>query len=471
MATDIVIPQVGESVSEGVIAAWLVGDGEHVDRDDPVLEIETDKITVEVPAPASGTVKHSASEGDTVEVGATVGSIDESAAGGKSSQDEKAEEKEEQQENKEAKKEEKAEDAPAEAESQTTSAAQKQEKVAEEAREKKPAPAVAGASGEQSTGAASSPSTSGEDEVSATPLARKLASDHQIDLARITPTGPSGRVREQDVLAAIQSGSTSNGAASAAQLGSAAPAASSPSRDERGTTVKKMSPLRKRIAQRLVEAQQTAAMLTTFNECDMTNVMALRSRHKEQFQKSHGVKLGFMSFFIKAAVSALERYPAVNSFIVESDDQPATEEHDYCDIAVAVGTDKGLVVPVLRNCESLSFAEIEGGLGELAEKARTGKLTLDEMQGGTFTISNGGVYGSMMSTPILNPPQSGILGMHNIIKRPVEHPDKPGEIALRPMMCLALSYDHRIVDGAGAVGFLKHVKECIEDPERLMLGV
>ena len=274
-------------------------------------------------------------------------------------------------------------------------------------------------------------------------------------------------MREQDVLALIQGGSASSKrAATNGQAPAAAPAPGS-----RGVTTKKMSPLRQRIAQRLVEAQQTAAMLTTFNECDMTSVMALRSRHKEAFQEKHGVKLGFMSFFIKAAVSALQAYPAVNASITEQDGAPAVEEHDYCDVAVAVGTPKGLVVPVLRNCESLSFAEIENGLGELAEKARTGKLTLEEMQGGTFTISNGGVYGSLLSTPILNPPQSGILGMHNIVKRPIEHPDKPGEIALRPVMNLALSYDHRVVDGAGAVGFLKHIKECVESPERLLLSV
>jgi len=460
MATDIVIPQVGESVSEGVIAAWLVGDGERVERDDPVLEIETDKITVEVPAPASGVVKHSASEGDTVEVGATVGSIEEG-------------------EGAPAEKTERASEPAAKARDAATEAAQKPEPVAKDAEPARGAPAVAASrgpgsdagSGGSGSGASATP-VSGD--VAATPLARKLASDHHIDLSRVTPTGPSGRVREQDVLAAIQSGSmtaSGNGSAPAAARGASAPAPSTPSGDERGTTVTKMSPLRKRIAQRLVEAQRTAAMLTTFNECDMTNVMALRSRHKDAFQEKHGVKLGFMSFFVKAAVSALRAYPAVNSSIVEQDGQPAIEEHDYCDIAVAVGTDKGLVVPVLRDCQSLTFAEIEGGLGELAQKARNGKLSLEEMQGGTFTISNGGVYGSMMSTPILNPPQSGILGMHNIIKRPVEHPGKPGEIALRPMMYLALSYDHRIVDGAGAVGFLKHVKECIEDPERLMLGV
>jgi len=235
-----------------------------------------------------------------------------------------------------------------------------------------------------------------------------------------------------------------------------------------------MSPLRQRIATRLVEAQHTAAMLTTFNECDMTNVMTLRGKFKDQFEKAHGVKLGFMSFFVKACVSALQRVPNVNAFIANgADGKPEVEYHDYCDVAVAVGTDKGLVVPVLRNCQALSFAEIESGINDLAAKARDNKLALEDMQGGTFTISNGGIYGSMMSTPILNPPQSGILGMHNIIRRPVENPDKPGsgEVVVRPMMYLALSYDHRIVDGAGAVGFLKHVKECIEDPSRLMFGV
>ena len=212
-------------------------------------------------------------------------------------------------------------------------------------------------------------------------------------------------------------------------------------------------------------------MLTTFNECDMTNVMALRSKHKDAFLEEHGTKLGFMSFFVKACCSALQKYPSVNSFIVDGEKGPETQGHDYCDVAIAVGTPKGLVVPVLRNAESLGFAGIEFGILGLAKKARDGKLTIDEMTGGTFTITNGGIYGSMLSTPILNAPQSGILGMHNIIKRPVEHPDKPGEVAIRPMMYLALSYDHRIVDGEGAVSFLKHVKECIETPERLMLGV
>ncbi len=233
-----------------------------------------------------------------------------------------------------------------------------------------------------------------------------------------------------------------------------------------------MSPLRQRIATRLVEAQHTAAMLTTFNEADMTAVMELRKRYKEPFEKKHGIGLGFMSFFVKACVNALQAFPAVNASIVSgAGGAPEIEFHDYCDIALAVGTPKGLVVPVLRNCETLSFAQIESGIKDLATRARDGKLTLDELQGGTFTITNGGIYGSLNSTPILNPPQSGILGMHAIKNRPVEHPAGSGQVAVRPMMYLALSYDHRIIDGAEAVQFLVAVKNAIEEPERLMLGM
>ena len=228
-----------------------------------------------------------------------------------------------------------------------------------------------------------------------------------------------------------------------------------------------MTKLRQKVAERLVASQQNAAMLTTFNEVDMSAVMNTRSTHKEGFEKKHGVRLGFMSFFLKAAVSALQNYPKVNAYIVDKEIQ----FHDYCDIAVAVGTDRGLVVPVIRNAESMGFAQLEWTIADFARRARDGQLGVDEMTGGTFTVSNGGVYGSMMSTPILNPPQSGILGMHGIKKRAVEDPDNPGQIVLRPMMYLALSYDHRIIDGTEAVGFLKHIKECIEDPARLMLDM
>ena len=228
-----------------------------------------------------------------------------------------------------------------------------------------------------------------------------------------------------------------------------------------------MTKLRQKVAERLVASQQNAAMLTTFNEVDMSAVMSTRSTHKEGFEKKHGVRLGFMSFFLKASVSALQNYPKVNGYIIDKEIQ----FHDYCDIAVAVGTDRGLVVPVIRNAESMGFAQLEWTIGDFARRARDGQLGVDEMTGGTFTVSNGGVYGSMMSTPILNPPQSGILGMHGIKKRAVEDPDNPGQIVLRPMMYLALSYDHRIIDGTEAVGFLKHIKECIEDPARLMLDM
>jgi 2-oxoglutarate dehydrogenase E2 component (dihydrolipoamide succinyltransferase) len=243
----------------------------------------------------------------------------------------------------------------------------------------------------------------------------------------------------------------------------------------RQVRLERMTPLRQRVAARLVEAQHNAAMLTTFNEADMTAVMDLRKKYKESFEKLHGVGLGFMSFFVKAAVNALQQFPSVNASIVTGQGSgaagPQIEFHDYCDIAVAIGTPKGLVVPVLRDCQSLSFAQIESGVKDLAARAKDGKLTLNELQGGTFTITNGGIYGSLMSTPILNPPQTGILGMHAIKNRAVENPARAGEVAIRPMMYLALSYDHRLIDGSEAVQFLVAVKQAIEDPERMLLGV
>ncbi len=422
MPTNVTIPSLGESISEVVINNWLKPDGSYVKRDEDIVELETDKTNMPLPAPIAGVIRHSKAPGETVPIGAVIATIDESAA------------------------------APAQAE----------------------APAVAQAPA-AAPGAKAGQSAAKGDAPRATPLAKKIADESHIDLSKVEPTGPGGRVREQDVKAFMQSGvSPSKPAASAPASRSApAPAPAPGGAGSRGVRRERMSMLRQRVAVRLVEAQHTAAMLTTFNECDMTNVMALRARHKDAFEKRYGVKLGFMSFFVTAAVQALRKFPNVNAFIAPSADGKATEIefHDYCDVAVAVGTERGLVVPVLRNCETLGFAEIEAGINELAAKARDNKLALEDLQGGTFTISNGGVYGSLMSTPILNPPQSGILGMHNIVKRPVEDPDRPGQIALRPMMYLALSYDHRIVDGAGAVGFLKSIKEGIEDPGRLMLGV
>jgi 2-oxoglutarate dehydrogenase E2 component (dihydrolipoamide succinyltransferase) len=439
MAVDIVIPAAGESVTSGVISRWIKGDGDYVKRDEDVLELETDKVTMGVPAPASGVLKIGVAAGETVSIGQRVGAIDDKAA------------------------------APA-----GGGAA-------------KPAPAAAG----QSSNGKTSPVAAGaEEDVRATPLAKKLAEEHGVSLSGVHGTGAGGRIREQDVQTIIEGKGRSGGgslvaATVAAPSPSRAPLADKPpvaplSADKPpvapvpsgGTRRERMSPLRQRIAARLVEAQHTAAMLTTFNECDMSAVMALRAQYKEQFEKKHGVGLGFMSFFVKAVVGALRSFPAVNASIVTGDKgELEVEHHDFYDVAVAVGTPKGLVVPVLRGCDRLSFPQIEAGIKDLAGRAKDGKLALAELQGGTFTITNGGIYGSLMSTPILNPPQTGILGMHAIKNRPIEDAKNPGQIVLRPMMYLAMSYDHRLVDGAEAVQFLVGVKNAIEDPQRLLLGV
>ncbi len=426
MTTKIEIPSVGESVTSGVISAWSVAEGEYVERDQTVLELETDKVTMEVPAPASGIVSYGAAEGDEVDVGAVVGTIDESVA-------------------------KPAGDAP----------------VA-------PVPEVA--SGSTSSDARPEGAEDGSDgapreetqrrqerasgDVKATPLARKLAEEKGVSLSLMTGTGAGGRIREQDVLGFVQSGASAPAATLVPVAGS------------REVAVERMSPMRQKIASRLVEAQQTAAMLTTFNEVDMGAVMELRKQYKEQFAETHGVGLGFMSFFVKACVQGLQKFPLINSYITAgADGKPAIQSHNYQDIAIAVAGKKGLVVPVLRNTEGMGFATIEKTIKDLGKRARENKLELSEMMGGTFTITNGGIFGSLMSTPILNPPQSAILGMHGIKKRAVEDPHNPGQIALRPMMYLALSYDHRIVDGAEAVQFLVSIKDAIEDPARLMLDI
>jgi len=452
MATDIVIPTVGESVTSGVLSTWLKSDGDYVERDEPVIELETDKVTMEIPAPAAGVLRHKAKAGEDVDVGAVVGSIDESAA--KPASGAKAE-------SAGAKAGEKA-SSKAEAEGAGSGSgapvavAEPKPKGDHAASSSTPEPAKGTPNGAHQM-------TSGSAQ-GVTPLAKKLAEEHGVDLSRVVGTGTGGRIREQDVLAAVQAAAGSGGASSAVATGV--------SGGSRVTSIERMSPMRQRIAARLVEAQHTAAMLTTFNECDMTAVLALRKQFKDRFSEQHGVGLGFMSFFVKACVSALRAFPLINAYITEDEQgKPAVQKHDYCDIALAVASPKGLVVPVLRNCETLSFAGIERGVKDLAVKARDGKITLDDMTGGTFTITNGGIFGSLMSTPILNPPQSAILGMHAIKNRAVENPSKPGEVAIRPMMYLALSYDHRIVDGAEAVQFLVKVKEAIEDPQRLMLDL
>jgi len=405
MAIEIRVPQMGESVTEGVIATWLKAEGDSVQADEAIVEVETDKITVEVPAPAAGVLKRRAAEvGQTVAVGDVIGEL-EAGAG--------------------------ATEAPKPAAA--------------------PAPAASAA-----PAAAPAPSAA-----PAMPAARAEAQRSNVDLGSVDGTGRGGRVLKEDVQRVAEQSRTAKPSAPAKPT-PPAPEVSRPTQPRE--TRKTMTPLRKRVAERLVESQNTAAILTTFNELDMSGVMALRNRWKDRFAQQHGVKLGFMSFFVKATVEALKAFPSVNA---EIDGDDVVYKH-YYDIGVAVGGGKGLVVPVIRDADRLGFGDIEKTIADLAQKAKTNKLSLEELTGGTFTISNGGVYGSMMSTPILNPPQTGILGLHNIVDRPMA---VNGQVEIRPVMYLALSYDHRLIDGREAVQFLVRIKTLLEDPERLFLGV
>ncbi|WP_127521307.1 2-oxoglutarate dehydrogenase complex dihydrolipoyllysine-residue succinyltransferase [Mesorhizobium sp. Z1-4] len=404
MATEIRVPALGESVTEATIGQWFKKAGDAVAADETLVELETDKVTLEVPAPAAGTLSEiTVKEGETVEVGALLGMIAEGAG------------------------------APA---------AKAEEKPAEKKTE--PAPKAEAAE---------------KGDMPASPAASKMMAEKGLSDGQVEGSGKRGQVLKEDVLSAI-----SKGAASSPAEAPAAARAPSPASDETREERVKMTRLRQTIARRLKDAQNTAAMLTTFNEVDMGAVMDLRSKYKELFEKKHGVKLGFMGFFTKAVCHALKEVPAVNAEIDGTD----IIYKNFCHIGVAVGTDKGLVVPVVRDADQMGIAEVEKEIGRLGVAARDGKLSMADMQGGTFTISNGGVYGSLMSTPILNAPQSGILGMHKIQERPMV---VGGQVAVRPMMYLALSYDHRIVDGKEAVTFLVRVKESLEDPERLVLDL
>jgi 2-oxoglutarate dehydrogenase E2 component (dihydrolipoamide succinyltransferase) len=419
MATDIVVPQLGESVTEATVAKWLKSAGDPVKVDDPLVELETDKVTLEVYATAAGKLSEIlVQDGQTVEVGAVLGRIGDGVAS---------------------------------ASTQPAPAA----KPAAPAAAPAPAPTPAAAP------AAPPPAAAAE-----SPAVRKLVAEHGVDTSAVPASGKDGRVTKGDVLSYLEKKTDAAPAASPAPVAAPKPAAAPAAPRSTGPREERvrMTRLRKRIAERLKQAQNTAAMLTTFNEVDMTSLMALRDRHKEAFEKKHGVKLGFMSFFLKACIVALKEIPAVNGEI-DGDD---IIYKNYYDIGVAVGTEQGLVVPVVRNADALSFGQIESTIAALGHKARDGKLSIEELTGGTFTISNGGVYGSLLSTPILNPPQSGILGMHKIQKRPVAIGDK---VEVRPMMYLALSYDHRIIDGREAVTFLVRVKDCLEDPQRILLDM
>lgn len=412
MATEIRVPTLGESVSEATVGTWFKKVGDVVKADEPIVELETDKVTVEVPAPASGVLTEIvAQNGETVGLGALLGQIAEGASAGAAASAEAA----------------------------------------------KPAAPAAAAAPAAPAVSAPAPAAGA---MPAAPAAAKMLAENNLSADQVEGSGKRGQVLKGDVIAAVAKGV----APAAAPAPVAAPRAPSAADDMVREERVKMTRLRQTIAKRLKDAQNTAAMLTTYNEVDMSAVMSLRNKYKDIFEKKHGVKLGFMGFFTKAVTHALKELPAVNAEIDGTD----IIYKNYCHIGVAVGTDKGLVVPIVRDADQMSIAEIEKDIGRLGKLARDGALSMADMQGGTFTISNGGVYGSLMSSPILNAPQSGILGMHKIQERPVAI---GGQVVIRPMMYLALSYDHRIVDGKEAVTFLVRVKESLEDPERLVLDL
>ena len=440
MSEKIVVPVLGESITEATVAKWLKKEGDQVESDEPIVELETDKVNLEVPSPIDGVLSEIVSkDGSVVEVGALLGSISQEGASSPKkvkTQPVKAPEKKPEPELK-PKPEPKPEPEPKKVVTLETSLRreeptqlneEKQIEPIEKNIEETPLKLVK--------------------EVQLSPAVRKIVEEKKIDLNKVRGTGKNGRVLKGDLISLM--GANPPPSERKIQYGE----------EERI----KMSRLRLTIAKRLKQAQESAALLTTFNEVDMTGIMEMRKENQEDFQSRYGIKLGFMSFFVKACVAALKTYPAVNAEI----DGEEIIYKNYYNISFAVGTDKGLVVPVLRNADELSFADIEKNIKVISEKARDGKLTIEDLQGGTFTISNGGVYGSMLSTPILNLPQSGVLGMHNIVERPVV---VDGEIKIRPIMYLALSYDHRIIDGKESVSFLKMVKENLEDPRRLFLDI
>ncbi|NNB89782.1 2-oxoglutarate dehydrogenase complex dihydrolipoyllysine-residue succinyltransferase [Corallococcus exiguus] len=400
MAVELKVPPLGESITEAVVGKWNKKQGESVTADEPLVVLETDKVTIDVPAPAAGSVASIAfKEGDKVRVGDVLGTI-EAGAGAAAS------------------------------------------------------PAVAAATPAPAQAAAPVAAAPAGSDTRITPTAKKMAEENRVDVGQLKGSGTGGRIMKEDVQGQLNRPS--------APPAPAAPSGPRPNaaREERV----RMTPLRKRVAERLLQAQSNAALLTTFNEVDMGEVMALRKKYNDKFQAKHGVKLGFMSFFIRASVEALKAFPQINA---EIDGEDVIFKH-YYDIGVAVSGSRGLVVPVVRDADKLSLADLEKTVGDYGGRARNDKLTMADLTGGTFTITNGGIFGSMLSTPILNPPQTGILGMHNIVERPVA---RDGQVVIRPIMYIALTYDHRLVDGREAVQFLVRVKECIEDPERLLLDI
>jgi 2-oxoglutarate dehydrogenase E2 component (dihydrolipoamide succinyltransferase) len=416
MATDVVVPTLGESITEATLGQWLKQPGEAVKADEPIASLETDKVAVDVPSPVDGVLgEHVAAEGDTVNVGAIIARIQEGAA------------------------------------AVTTATVPVEDRTAV-------GKAEAAAAPEPAAAPANEPAVAGDPQA-LSPSVRRAVLEHGIDPAKISGTGKDGRLTKDDVLTAAKAGQ-----AKAAPAPAAAPVASAASSGGRKEERVKMTRLRKTVASRLKEAQNTAAMLTTFNDVDMTAVIEARTKYKDLFEKKHGVRLGFMGFFVKAAVLAARDVPSVNAKIEGEE----IVYHDYVDVSVAVSAPNGLVVPVIRDAQDLSVAGIEKTIGDFGKRAKDGTLKMEEMKGGTFTISNGGVFGSLMSTPIINPPQSAVLGLHRIEERPVV---LNGQIVARPMMYLALSYDHRLIDGREAVTFLVALKNAIEDPTRLLIDL
>jgi 2-oxoglutarate dehydrogenase E2 component (dihydrolipoamide succinyltransferase) len=411
--TDIKVPTVGESISEVTLLKWVKNNGDYVNRDEVIAELESEKATFEVNAEKAGVLQTNAKEGDTLKIGDLLARIDESAAKPTNGKP--------------------AEKAPAAADKLPAEKAPEPQPQAAQKQEAKPAPEA--------------PVTAVSNDIKASPVAAAIIADKKVDPKTVTPSGYHGKILKEDVLAAL----TNPGRTPGKELFS---------RNERR---EKMSQLRKTISRRLVEAKNTTAMLTTFNEVDMSRIMDTRAKYKDKFKEAHGVGLGFMSFFAKACCIALQEWPAVNAYI----DGDSLVYHDYCDISIAVSTPRGLTVPVIRNVESLGMADIEKKVIEMANKARDNKLSMEELTGGTFTITNGGVFGSLMSTPIINLPQSAILGMHKIQERPMA---VNGQVVIKPMMYVALSYDHRIIDGRESVSFLVRVKELLENPELLLFG-
>jgi 2-oxoglutarate dehydrogenase E2 component (dihydrolipoamide succinyltransferase) len=448
MVVEIKVPSVGESVTEALLAQWFKSDGDMINKDEPLFVIETDKVTLEVVSEAAGVLSIQVQEGETVAIGAVVGTIDTAAAP-------------------------KAAETPPAKKAPEVKEAQPPATTPEEP----PAPApeapaqTAPAPPPQEPVSAPAPSPSRSDDLA--PSVRRLIAERNLDPAQIAGTGPAGRITKGDVVLFLEGLQVPAPAPAPTQGDDAVqkpaetppqPSAETAKAGEERVTRKPMSPIRQRIAAHLLAAKQNTAMLTTFNDVDMTRVLALRAQFKENFREKYGISLGMMSFFIKACVEALKEFPEVNAYIDDKD----IVYHHYYHIGVAIGSEKGLVVPVIRHADQLNFAELEQAIVDFVNKIKEHRLELSDLEGGTFTISNGGVFGSLLSTPILNMPQSGILGMHRIEKRPVALED---QMVIRPMMYLALSYDHRIIDGREAVTFLKRIKECIENPERIMMEI